>query len=143
MCVCATECLQGRLVGGWVGAGGVVVFLWCRQKLITALMIVVVVEAAQCQGLAADDAELLGWTCHSSFVCPSPEHKVLIGPSYTGAKFRAVFCRQPATQPLRMKHQGMCHLSSRPTVTTLSTPLRIKPQKAFVFRNPMKDISLP
>lgn len=103
----------------------------------------IVEAAAQCQGLSADGAELLGWMCHSFCVCSSPESEVLIGPSYTGSKFRAVFCCELAARPLRMKHQGMCHLSSRPTVTTLSTPLRIKPRTAFVFRNPVKDISLP
>lgn len=96
-------------------------------------MILVQVQAAQSQGLAADGTELLGWMCHSFCVCPSPEHKVLIGPSYTGSKFRAVFWCELATQLLRMKHQGMCHLSSRPTVTTLSTPLKCGLQTAFVF----------
>lgn len=90
-------------------------------------MIVVVAEAAPCHRRAVDSAELLGWKCHSSRVCPSPERKVLIGPSYAGSKFGAVFWCELAAEPLRMKHQGMCHLSSRPTVTTLSTPLELKP----------------
>lgn len=106
-------------------------------------MIVVVEEAARCQGLAADGAELLGRTCHSFCVCPSPDRKVLIGPSYTGSKFRAVFSCELAAQPLRMKHQGMCHFSSRPTVTSLFTPLRIKLQTVFVFGNPVNDVSVP
>lgn len=49
-----------------------------------------------------------------------------------------------AAQPPRMKHQGMCHPGGRPTVTTLFTPLRIKPQRpAFVFSSRATDVSLP
>lgn len=129
--------------GQLYGCFCLLLFLWCWQKLINALMTVVVSEAARCQRPAADSAELLGWMCHSFCVCPSPERKVLIGPSYGGSKFRAVFWCELAAQPLRMKHHRMCHLSSRPSVTALSTPLSIKPKTAFVSRNPVKNISLP
>lgn len=93
-------------------------------------------EAARRRGGGERVASGSGWTCHSFCICPSPGPEVLIGPSYAGSKFRAVFSCELAAQPPRMKHQGMCHLSSRPTVTTLFTPLRIKPQNRFCFQQP-------
>lgn len=54
--------------------------------------------------VAVDGARLPGWMCHSFCVCPSPELKVLIGPSSTGSKCGTVFWCELATQPLRMKH---------------------------------------
>lgn len=128
--------LCDSVFAGWVpGHRGVSLFLWRWQTLITVPVIVVTTEAAGVRDQPGNGAEPHGWMCHSFCVCPSPQLEVSIGPFYAGPKFLTVFCCELAAHPLRMKHQGMCHVCDRPTVTTLFTPFTIKSTDVFVLRN--------